>query len=174
MIVCLGWGSLIWSSETLPVVSEWQTDGPFLPVEFLRQSQDGKLTLVIDPASKPLQTLWAELEVRNLSDAVEQLRVREGRLLETKIGRWPNGNAYQFSDEVGNWAVSKGITGVVWTALGPKFSGCNNRRPSQEEAVAYLSGLNDEKQQLARAYIEKAHEQIDTDYRRAFKKSLGW
>ena len=48
MIVCLGWGSLIWRPGDLPVV-DWRDDGPAVSVEFVRESQDRRLTLVLDP-----------------------------------------------------------------------------------------------------------------------------
>lgn len=58
-IVCLGWGSLVWDPKELLIDGHWNTDGPLLPIEFCRQSQDGRLTLVIDPQSEPLQMLWS-------------------------------------------------------------------------------------------------------------------
>ena len=173
MIVCLGWGSLVWDPHKFPVKGGWQNDGPFLPVEFLRQSKNGRLTLVIDPPSKAMPVLWAELKVRDLLEAVKQLRIGEDTP-SRKIGRWPDGSDYEFGSEIGHWAMSKGIHGVVWTALGPKFSECDGYRPSQEEAVAYLSHLSSEKMGLAKEYIEKAPQQIDTVYRRTIAATLGW
>jgi len=44
-IIVLGWGSLIWDPRELKIKnSEWQKDGPNLPIEFARISQDGRLT----------------------------------------------------------------------------------------------------------------------------------
>lgn len=39
-IVVLGWGSLIWNPGDLKINSEWQKDGPTLPIEFARVSSD--------------------------------------------------------------------------------------------------------------------------------------
>jgi hypothetical protein len=173
MIVCLGWGSLVWDPQQLPIKGDWQTDGPALPIEFVRQSNNGRLTLVIDPESKPMPVLWTELKANKLSDAVENLRIREGTPSE-KIGRWPPTTNAAYVDLVGAWAKQKKFDGVVWTALGPKFSDVNGRRPSQTEAVDYLRGLTGKTLSLAQEYVEKAPAQIDTDYRRAFTTDLGW
>jgi hypothetical protein len=173
MIACLGWGSLVWDPKKLPIKGEWQNDGPYVPVEFLRQSNNGRLTLVIDPLSQPMPILWAELNVCKLSEAVEHLRIREETSCK-KIGRWPDANGYEYGSEIANWAKSKGINGVVWTSLGPKFNGVDGRRPSEIEAIQYLDELTDDKRNLAREYVEKAPSQIDTHYRRAFAIGLNW
>ena len=47
MIACIGWGSLIWDRRNLDVDGHWRADGPTLPVEFARQSSDGRITLVL-------------------------------------------------------------------------------------------------------------------------------
>ncbi len=44
----IGWGSLIWDPRGLPIKCKWHKNGPELPIEFSRISQDGRLTLVID------------------------------------------------------------------------------------------------------------------------------
>ena len=58
-IACLGWGSLIWDPQELPVREEdWLCDGPSLPVEFSRLSSGDRVTLVIresgSGASRPV------------------------------------------------------------------------------------------------------------------------
>ena len=44
-IAVLGWGSLIWDPKELDANNEWNNDGPFLPIEFARISNNGRLTL---------------------------------------------------------------------------------------------------------------------------------
>jgi hypothetical protein len=61
MIVCLGWGSLIWNPKDLPV-EDWHGDGPALPVEFARISRGGRLTLVVADSAAQLPVLWTRLE----------------------------------------------------------------------------------------------------------------
>lgn len=39
-IVCIAWGSLIWEPGPLRVASTWRPDGPVLPLEFVRDSDD--------------------------------------------------------------------------------------------------------------------------------------
>ncbi len=46
-IVCLGWGSLVWNRGGLRLVGEWNEDGPAIPIEFARQPDNGRMTLVI-------------------------------------------------------------------------------------------------------------------------------
>ncbi len=74
IIACLGWGSLIWDTRTLPVRRQWFMDGPFAPVEFTRQSSDGRITLVIDRNAHPVRLLWAQMATTDLAHARESLR----------------------------------------------------------------------------------------------------
>jgi hypothetical protein len=144
-----------------------------LPIEFVRQSTNGCLTLVIDPASAAIPVLWAPLQVADLTSAVEALRERERAPVERVIGRWPSKNSYAFDDVIGQWAEAHELDGVVWTALGPRFGGNRGQRPSQIEAIQYLRSLLRWKRTLAEAYICRAPRQIDTPYRRAIEVALG-
>ena len=78
MIACLGWGSLIWDSRELPVLGEWFSDGPLVPIEFTRKSANGRITLVIDDDAQPVRVLWAQLSLTDLDAARTALKEREG------------------------------------------------------------------------------------------------
>jgi hypothetical protein len=41
---------LIWDPRELPIQRQWFEDGPLVPLEFARQSNDGRMTFVIQPA----------------------------------------------------------------------------------------------------------------------------
>jgi len=178
MIVCLGWGSLIWRPEELPLIDgrpeAWRDDGPELPIEFLRQSNNGCLTLVINRGSSRSRVLWNALTVTTLPDAIEALRHREGDTKSSWIGRWPNGDHFECAEVVEQWAQSRDLEGVVWTAIPAKLHGENYRRPTQSEALDYLEGLEGDSRRLAEEYVRKAPAQIDTPYRRAIADALRW
>ena len=102
-IACLGWGSLCWDARELPV-HEWRKDGPILPLEFARQSQDGRITLAVTVGGTELQTLWAELSAVSLEDAANLLRSREG-CNARHIGR--SDASFPYSERVRDWAKDR-------------------------------------------------------------------
>lgn len=167
---CLGWGSLIWDPRDLPITPPWRTDGPHLPVEFGRQSNDGRLTLVLAPEALPVPTLWVPLRVANMNEAVEALRQREGTIRK-RIGTWPSADAPK---AIGHFAEQNELTGIVWTALTPKFGTTHEAMPTAEEAVEYLNSLKGTSRIAAEEYIRRAPKQIATAYRTVFEEKLGW
>jgi len=178
-IACLGWGSLVWNPGRLPVLDTWHGDGPELPLEFARQSRDGRMTLVVVPRLPTVPTLWAATGVQSLEDAKIALAAREGipaKNIHRDIG-FCNGRLWSNHEEgksIAAWAASKGIDAVVWTALPPQFDKIRGRVPSVDEVVSYLRGLDGEMRSLAEQYVRLAPPQIRTPYRTAIEQSLKW
>ena len=176
-IACLGWGSLIWDPRELPIRRKWFEDGPFAPVEFTRQSSDGRMTLVIDWKALPVRILWAHMLPGELTEAKEALCRREGidvKNCSSRIGSWQSGEAVPADiPGLAAWADVNGLDAAVWTALGPKFAE-KDRSPSMQEVVEYLRGLRGPTRDHAKQYIERAPHQIDTLYRREIESVLGW
>ena len=204
MIVCLGWGSLIWKLDCLPVeklesglpappwvlspegddVGNWKPDGPPVRVEFARQSGRDRLTLVLYDAAERQPCLWARMTVATPDEAVRKLARREYRCIpeagidswsKTNIDRWSKGDADPTAiPGLGVWATGRDIEHVIWTALRPKF--CDLPiAPTEDQAVAYLRRLSCKgKAAEAKKYVQRAPPQIDTAYRRRIIRCLGW
>lgn len=178
LIACLGWGSLVWDPRELPIRGKWFTDGPFLPIEFARQSSDGRMTLVTMPDTYPrVRTLWAPMSLTSLSEAREALRLREGiseKNATSDIAHWNGESAARtLAEHIAEWARNLRIEAVIWTNLPPKFRN-EERAPSGDELVAYLSSLPPEQGKKAERYVRMTPRQVDTDYRRILESRLGW
>lgn len=182
IIGCLGWGSLVWKPEGLPIRRYWFTDGPFLPIEFARQSQDDRITLVIVTEARfPLvRSLWAMMSLTDIDQAREALREREGLLkknIDEHIGVWRTNQTKprnEIHSRIDLWAKQIGLNAVIWTNLPPKFQSKNGRIPTREEVVSHLSQLKGSKRDNAEQYIRLAPRQIDTDYRQFIEARLNW
>ena len=98
-IGCLGWGSLVWRPDNLPVQKagnhpvpeDWYPDGPSLPIEFTRYSSGNRVTLVLTPGKNLVQSLWNQMLVADLDQAKKELAIRElgeGKHTEDKIQRF--------------------------------------------------------------------------------------
>jgi hypothetical protein len=179
-IACIGWGSLVWDPRDLPIRGTWFTDGPILPIEFARQSKDGRITLVIEKKSKYVRTLWALMYVDDPNTARKQLGHREGlkkdECIENNIGLWEKKK--KVSDDIeqiiAQWGKLMGLDAAVWASLPPKFKG-EYRVPKIEELITYLNNeLSHEKRRVAEHYIRRTPRQIDTDYRRRIEAELKW
>jgi hypothetical protein len=175
MIICLGWGSLIWNPDSLAISGGWQKDGPDVPVEFLRQSKDGRLTLVIEPNVPKSTVLWAKMQTNDLNEAKEILRLREGKTKREYIGAWTQNDESPLGiPGLGSWAAQIGVTAVIWTALPAKFDGTDYRKPTLNEAIAYLDQLEPNIKARAEEYVRKTPQQITTPYRSGFEKHFAW
>lgn len=162
LIACLGWGSLVWDPRGLPIRGPCALDGPLQPIEFARQSNDGRLTLVLvrdRPAIPLVRGLWAVSSVSDLDGARQALAHRERvprERVNVDIGAWNGGAATGIEARIAAWARSKDIEAVVWTNLPPKFGNEVGRIPSADEAVHYLQGQTHEKRRLAEHYAMSA------------------
>ena len=178
-VAFIGWGSLVWNPGDLLVQGEWFQDGPLLPIEFCRHSNNGRLTLVISPGKPELRALWALSSAATLAEAVESLQKREGmtgpqQIKDKNTGVWPADPKHaSVRESVSKWGVAKCLDAVVWTALEPR---CHKEKrcPTAEEAVSIIRDLPHEKKRIAEEYVRRTPIQIDTDFRRRFEQEFGW
>jgi len=175
-IACIAWGSLIWEPGPLRLASSWRPDGPLLPLEFVRDSDDSdELAVVMHEAAPPMPTYWALLDTTDLAAAREMLRQREKIRPEYPqwVGSIPNPNGAE-DPRVAAWLRTHELDAAVWTALPAKFAKVSERAPSAHEAVAFLAGLEGEQRRKAEQYIRKVPREISTLYRKLFEERLGW
>ncbi|WP_298402282.1 hypothetical protein [uncultured Chloroflexus sp.] len=170
-IACLGWGSLIWDPRSLPIQGRWLEDGPLVPVEFARESEDGRVTLVIKTDATPVRVLWTLMLPTELQAAKKALRDRERiptKNWEKRIGSWRHGEAAPAAiPELPDWAQARNLDAVIWTALNPTFT-------HVDEIIEHLNNLSGEKKERAEQYIRCAPSQIKTAYRRQIEHIFGW
>jgi hypothetical protein len=176
-IACLGWGSLIWHPSTLPFKGKWFEDGPFLPIEFARESGGHRITLVISPGSQMVRSLWTLLSSANASEAKQALASREGTSVDN-IGIWERGAKCDEADivltQISQWALQRGLDAVLWTALQPGFKQARGTTPKVEEVIKYLNDLTARERKDAELYIRMTPRQITTDYRQKIEKTFDW
>jgi len=168
----------VWDPRELPVQGRWFDDGPFLPIEFARQSSDGRLTLVLLPAYESrVRSLWTLFSLGTIERAREGLRQREGILEKNKaehVHAWSTGGpSHPSFPEIGAWVTRMALDAAVWTALPPKF-GDQEVCPSIDQALAHLRGLPHEQRRKAERYVRMTPRQVDTPYRRRFEAELRW
>lgn len=176
-IGCIGWGSLIWDPQGLLINKHWNEDGPHLPVEFLRKSDDGRLTLVLHEDFLPVPTLWSLMTTEDLDQAIESLMVREKCTTTRPIGAIRKSDPLPengIKQTIHAWVQNKDLDAVIWTNLGPRFRDTNGVVPKKEEALEYLAQLPDSIKKLAETYIRRAPVSVKTQYRCEFEKAFGW
>lgn len=172
-IACLGWGSLIWNPRNLLITPPWFPDGPAVRAEFLRQSKDDRITLVLDESAAPVPSLWARMATQDIGIAFSSLRTREGTSNEN-IGLWKKGDSPpNLILDLPRWAESRGLSAVIWTSLVRKF-GSLDRPATADEVIAHLDGLQGQKRADAEKYVRRAPRQINTTYRQKIVETLGW
>lgn len=175
---CLGWGSLIWELGDLPISQEWREDGPMLPLEFARKSNDGRMTLVVCEHGTVCPTLWNTLSSTSLEEARKALAMREGLPSNKDAAFWTSSETsdHYGAELVEAWASKRGFAGVVWTGLPPKspITDHNNNHPSIEDVMSHLGGLKGNSASRAEEYVRRAPNQIATLYRARFIEEFGW
>ncbi len=143
-IAYLGWGSLIWKAGSLKTAGLWEKDGPLMPIEFARISNDKSLTLVLYPGAREVQTLWARAIPKDLASAIHDLRRRE-RTRKENIGFVciPEGIKHSTvipdaCAHIETWAKHQELDAVVWTDLSSNFKRETGLEFSHNNAVKYL------------------------------------
>lgn len=184
-IAILGWGSLIWDPRNLEIDKSqgkngWFDDGPMLPIEFARISKDGRLTLVIVPGNKEVQTLYAISKFNVLDQSILNLAVREG-CVQTKIGLFVKANfkfqsrSIEIQLNIERWiSEHQEIDAVIWTDLTENFLEITRIPLTEENAVNYLNDLPLGIKVKAEQYIRRAPSTIDTSIRKSVEKLLHW
>src|SRR5438132_1109293 len=156
-IGCLGWGSLIWNPDKLPVRNGWFQDGPLLPIEFARCSSEDRVTLVLVPTAPSVRALWCLLSAIDLRAAIDDLAARESvpKSKDRNIGCWSatSGSRGTCADIIGSWAATHQLDAVVWTNLGPKWNKEEGRVPSVTEVMDYVRSHGQDSK--AAEYIRK-------------------
>ena len=177
-IAYLGWGSLIWDQRELLTRGMWQKDGPALPVEYARISNDGGLTLVLYSSAKQVDVLWIHADTEDLAEAIGNLRSREGcrrekieyvSLMDNSCNCVAIPSLYKI---VQKWAKEKDLDVVLWTGLSSNFKDKTKTLLNEKSAVAYLKGLNEAELSKAEEYILNTPSQIQTNYRKAVTEAL--
>ena len=181
----LGWGSLLWQPKELAFIKEndWNENGPFLPIEFARISKDGRLTLVITPYAKEVQTLYAISSHKTTEEAILNLAIREGSGRKS-IGYYLRSNKefskdFEFKKNISNWIEKTDFDAVIWTNLGENWNiksekGEILKSIIPENRIEYLSELNGHNLAIAEEYIRKTPLQIETEYRKLIEEKLNW
>lgn len=185
-ITICAWGSLIWDPRTLRIGSPFTPTGPVLPVEFSRISGRDpgplRLTLVIDEDNGvPCRTHIATSGCSNLSEAIEDLRIREGMLSCQDVGVvLQAGNAPLSRAELrhprsvallGRWLAGNSFDAVIWTALPSNFAARSEFGAAftVPEALRHLGTLPQDSLEASLAYFRKAPAEIETPLRRAVR-----
>ena len=173
-IAVIGWGSLIWCPGSIRLSTRWRKDGPRLPVEFARISNDDRLTLVILPGAERITTYWALSAFDEIGPAIVNLSLREGTKPENiaQIYKRAAASDLEPGAAVVDWLESQtGIDAAIWTNL-PSNWDFKQRTPfSPEDAAQYVLNLQDRQDhgvsfRRAAEYVRNAPSQVQTPVRR--------
>ena len=167
-------GSLVWDLRELPIRRPWLDDGPPVRVEFARESNDGRVTLVLDPSARPVRSLWAFRD----ATVVEAARRHLGRGEQIPKRRWPDligawpGESRACMLGLKEWARARKLDSVVWTALGStlRVEGTS----FETQVLRHVQSLCETKRDEAERYVRRAPGEIDTVVRQRIEEELKW
>ncbi|MBL7137039.1 MAG: hypothetical protein ISS81_10710 [Candidatus Marinimicrobia bacterium] len=199
--VVIGWGSLIWCPKNLRIKDKnWREDGPKLPIEFAGISNDGRLTLVIydeylDQKDRWVQTLWTEMDVDLIEEAIENLRRRE-KTSEELIGyiyrvkkeftmrdglkiityeEKNRGRLVEVLNEIRDWMIKKKFDVVIWTDLPSNFEEKTKNEVTENSVIRYLEKeTKDCEREKAEEYVRNTPPQVQTRIRKVIEEKLEW
>lgn len=177
-IAILGWGSLIWKPENLAynIESSWSSDGPFLPIDYSRISNDGRLTLVISDEVNEVKTKFAISTFETLDQAILNLAIREGSNISTigfyiKNSRQFSPNNFKYKNNIEVWLEQNiSVDAVIWTNLTENWK----IKTKFKDRIEYLLSLDELAMKTAEEYIRKTPKQINTQLRSEIEKKLDW
>ena len=139
-IAILGWGSLIWCPGSLAIRTAWHADGPQLPIEFARISDDERLTLVILPGRQKQPTYWALSSFDKLELAKANLQKREGCKrasdIHCAVASQGSGSDDKIVSEVSAWLKDKpDLDAAAWTGLTSNWEEKKSKQFGAREAL---------------------------------------
>jgi len=184
-IAVIGWGSLIWCPGSLRIKTRWRADGPTLPIEFARISEDGRLTLVIHPGSPLQATYWALSELTDLTEARRNLMEREGCRSLARVPYVTRDDASpeiprEVDKQLKHWLPKHNeFEAAIWTGLETNWDEKFHKGFSPEDAVRYLEKLDAEQKRTkvayerAKEYVTNAPPLIQTKVRTLMREK-GW
>jgi len=175
-IAVVAWGSLVWNRGILLLTEDWRPEGPVLPIEFSRVSDNGRLTLVIDEThGANVQSFFATSALEDLSLAVANLMEREHIQNVDRVGVYISySNSFSARakkvhpsacEAIASWSRTRGLDAVIWTALAPRFKEKTGETFSPESAIRYLRTLDGATREDALQYIREAPSQVQTPVR---------
>ena len=177
-IAILGWGSLIWKPDNLAynVEFDWSLNGPILPLEFSRVSNDGRLTLVITDEGTDVTTLFTMSVFDTLKQSIINLAIRECSSI-ANIGFYEKKNKqfspsnFKYQKNIENWIEqNNSIDAVIWTNLSENW----RTKLNVKDRIKYLLSLNNSESEIAEEYIRKTPTQIKTQLREEIESKLNW
>lgn len=177
-IAVLGWGSLIWNPRNLSISSKWFKDGPHIPIEFARISNDDRLTVVVYPDAKRIRVLWAYMDYRRLEDAIKNLIKREETIrkyigyVDISTDKYRSNVVPEITTYITEWANKKNIDAVIWTDLYSNFEKVTGAKFNEENVIKYLKNLKPNAKKKATEYVKRAPFQIQTELRKIIEECL--